>query len=164
MVRIVPQKVREDDEAVHWTWTIVGDRNWTGLSSSNTWVELASSFPLDATDRGPASNAYECELVITAAEAPQGATALRESFSLKAIGVRLTGAIEGSVASGAPGGSASGDLVKDLKRVAADRAVRALLTDEQTFPLPVDIPLLEVKGERTGGEVFQRTFRIKIAE
>jgi hypothetical protein len=168
MVRIVPRKVREDGETVHWTWTLVGDRNWTGFKSwsvgQTAGLELVGSFLLDATDRGPASNAYECELVITAADAPEAKTVLRDSFSLKSIGVRLAGAIEGTVASGSPGGSVSGDLARDLKRVTADQAVNVLLTDEQTLPLPLDVPLLELKAERSGGEVFQQTFRIKVTE
>ncbi len=125
-------------------------------------LELGGSFPLDATDRGPGTNAYECELVITVADTPQGGSSLRDSFSLTSIRVRLTGAIEGN-GSGA-GGAVSGDLAHDLKRVPADHVAKVLLTDEQTLPLPLDIPLLEVKGERSNGEVFQQTFRIKMAE
>lgn len=166
MVRIVPRKVKEDAQTVHWTWTLVGDRSWTNYKSSGegqtTEWELADSLPLDATDRGPGANAFECELILTAADGPEGRTVLSDNFSLKSIGTRLTGAIEGSVGGG--GGTISGQLVQDLKRVSADQVAKVLLTDEQTLPLPLDIPLLEVKGERTGGEMFQQAFRLKISE
>lgn len=160
MVRIVPQKVQADGKTVHWKWTIVGDRNWAGTRQAGEVIELTDAYPLDATDRVGGTNAYECELVITA-DSGDGNTNLSHTISLKTIGVKLSGAVAGSVGTG---GGVSGGSQQDVKTVAVDAATRVLLTDEQTLRLPLDQPLLELTGERHDGTVFRQVFSLKAAK
>jgi hypothetical protein len=164
-VRIVPQKLTEDGKAVRWKW-VVGDRNWKRLHlsdvASDRSAELAEPYPLDDPVVSGGTNAFECELAITAGDAPDGRADLSHAFSLRPVGVRLTGAVNRGISDG--GTSSDGSLRRGLKRVAADQAARALLTEERVLRLPVDQPLLEVAGEGADGSPFHQVFRIKVAD
>lgn len=161
-VRIVPQRIQEDEKLVHWRWTIVGDRNWTLMQQENTDISLGGSYPLDATDRSGGTNAYEVDLKITAEESPDGRTTLNYSQSISSIGVKLSGTIHGTVDSGG-GTSGAGTLHQELRKIGANSAARSLLSDDQTVPLPVDQALIQIEAETTEGQPFQKVFHLKIS-
>ena len=161
-VRLVSQKLQEDAKTVHWKWTIVGDRNWTGISGSDNGVELTGAYPLNATDRGGGTNAFECELVLSTVGSANGKTNLTCRYSLKQIGTSLSGAVTGSVSGG--GVSGSGPLWVNVKPASVNQAVKVLLTDDQTLPLPLDTVLVTLKGETADGKPVEHSFKLKASE
>src|SRR5579862_4216498 len=47
-VRILAERIHDDDRAFEWQWTIVGDRNWTECAHKGTTFTLAGSYPLNS--------------------------------------------------------------------------------------------------------------------
>jgi hypothetical protein len=162
-VRLVAQKVREDATTVHWKWTVVGDRNWTGQAGSTYGVELKDGYPLNATDRVGGTNAFECELVVSTAPAPGGKTNLTYQYSLKSIGTRMSGAVTARVGGGG-GVSGSGTLWVSVKPAPVNQAVTVLATGDQAPPLPLDTVLVTLKGESADGKPLEHRFRLKASE
>jgi hypothetical protein len=61
-VRIVATRVAQTADAVHWKWSVIGERNWTGVAAKETDLSLTGTYPLnDATRRG-GCNVYEADL------------------------------------------------------------------------------------------------------
>jgi hypothetical protein len=162
-VRIVAEKIRHDAETMHYKWTIVGDRNWTGMSSNHRLVELDGSYPLDATDRGGGTNAYECELILSADQSSDGKHGIKYRFSFKTIGVQLTGGVTSSTGSGG-GGSGDGGLWSDIKPLSLDQAAKVVLIGDQILDLPLDQITVELHGEAADGKPLEVDFKIKVAE
>jgi hypothetical protein len=146
---------------------VVGERNWKRLLLSDRVgekvAELAETYPLDDSVVNGGTNAFECELAVTASDAPDGRTDLKDSFTMAPVGVRLSGAVNRRI-DGGGGSSGESTLKRGLKKVTADHAARAVLTDEQTLRLPVDQPLLEVGGEGEDGKPYREVFRLKVAD
>ena len=162
-VRIVGERVREDAGAVHWKWTIVGDRNWTtvGSDGGNAMV-LSDAYPLDATDRFGGTNAFTCELVLTLVPSGQG-SAVRYKHSFQRIGTRTT-AGGTSVHTGVGGTSGDGTLWSDVRPVALVGMTKVYLKGDQVLPLPVDQPLIELTGVTSDRMPLSHTIRLKVPE
>ena len=47
-----------------WTWSILGERNWTAPSASDTHLTLAQSYPLNDVVRRHGCNTWNCELTL----------------------------------------------------------------------------------------------------
>jgi hypothetical protein len=158
-VYIVPRKIQEDRNTVHWQWTINGDRNWAATRADWQLVELIGSYPIDDTGHTGGSNAYEYDLIISAVDIPAGNIDLRYRFSVKQMGSQLPSLTD----PGTAGPNKSGDTVRrDVKKVAVNQATKALLTVGKEFPLPFDQAVLEVTGEEASGKPFRDIFRCKV--
>jgi hypothetical protein len=158
-VYIVPKKIQEDGNTVHWQWTINGDRNWATTRADWQLVELSGSYRIDDTGRTGGSNVYEYDLIISAVDIPGGNNDLRYRFSVKQMGSQLPSLTD----TGTVGPNKSGDTVRrDVKKVAANLASKPLLTVAEEFSLPFDQAVLEVTGEEASGRPFRDSFRCKI--
>jgi hypothetical protein len=161
-VRIVGENVREDAGAIHWKWTVVGDRNWTSLTSDGDSMTLADPYPLDATDRFGGTNAFECELVLTLVPSGQG-SAVKCKHSFNRIGTRTTApGASGYVGSG--GSSGDRTLWSDVRPVALVGMAKVLIKGDQVLPLPLDQPLVELTGRTSDGRPLSHEIRLKIPE
>jgi hypothetical protein len=161
-VRIVAEKVREDATTVHWKWTVVGDRNWAEQTGAMDLAELKGAYPLDAANRAGGTNAYECEFALSTGPTAGGKSDLTYTQSLTAIGTQLSGAVSGYTGGG--GSSGSGTLWSGAKPVDLARAVKVLVTGDQTLPLPLDVVLVEVTGEAADGTPLRHSYRLKAPE
>jgi len=161
MVRVSGQKIQEDANTFHWKWTIIGDRQWRnskgdrrllGSKGGMFSVILTNSYLLNDTDQIAGTNGYTYEVTITSSASGKGKTDLDYAYSLQNINSK--GVIIKS----------SGGLERNVKRIAANRAVQVLLSEEKTLSLPLDIPVLEIAGQEAGGKRYHETFRIKAAK
>jgi hypothetical protein len=158
-VYIVPRKIQEDGNTVHWQWTINGDRNWAATRADWQLAELIGSYPIDDTGHTGGSNVYEYDLIISAVDIPAGNIDLRYRFSIKQMGSQLPSLTD----HGTDCPNKSGDTVRrDVKKIAANLATKALLTVGEEFPLPFDQAVLEVAGEEANGKPFRDIFRCKV--
>jgi len=158
-VYIVPRKIQEDRNTVHWQWTIHGDRNWSATRADWQLVELIDSYPIDDTGHTGGSNVYEYDLIISAVDIPAGNIDFRYRFSVRQMGSQLPSLTD----LGTAGPNKSGDTVRrDVKKVVANLATKPLLTVGEEFPLPFDQAVLEVTGEEVNGKPFRDIFRCRV--
>jgi hypothetical protein len=132
---------------------------WAATRAQWQLVELIDSYPIDDTAHAGGSNVYEYDLSISDVELPSGNIDLRYHFSVRQMGSQLPSPTD----TGMAGPNKHGETVRrDVKRVSASLAPKALLTVEKEMPLPFDQAVLEVKGEEASGKPFQDIFRCKV--
>jgi hypothetical protein len=162
-IHIVAEKIKHAAETLHYKWTIVGDRNWTGTSTTMDAVELNGAYALDSDVIGGGTNAYEYELILSADRSTDGKHGIKYEFSFKTIGVQLPGAVTSKVGSGG-GGSGSGGIWNDIKPLSLDQAAKVVLVGDQTLDIPLDQIVVELHGESADGQPLKVEFKIRAAE
>lgn len=63
-VRIVPTRIQEDAKHFSWLWTVVGERNWTTVSTVPSDMRLGASYPMNSKDKIGGTNIWEARVII----------------------------------------------------------------------------------------------------
>ena len=156
------EKVEESARAVHWRWTILGDRNWKGLKRDGDALILSDSSPLNTPKAEAGTNAFLVDVTITTDDVAYIGTNLSDQLSLAMITTRLSGEVNGTVSGGAAIGA--GLFKLRVQHIAANKAAVSQLTGVKTLKLPVDQPLIRVTAKEANGSSYTKTFRLKIAK
>lgn len=65
VVRLIPAKVKESAEIVHWQWSLLGERNWITPSVTDTTAALAEVYPLNDKRRTGGCYTWLCDVIFT---------------------------------------------------------------------------------------------------
>lgn len=166
-VRVIAYKVHNDARQVEWRWTVITPRAWSGMRTTSF-----GDFELSGSDNGirlKAPNIYDLQIRTRSGKDNDDKPRL---FMTVAAHQRVT-IDPGSLPPAPParaglsstGPASTGGGEEPLKKpVAADRAARALFTDDKTFTLPVKLPLYErTLGLDGTGKVIKRPVYLTIA-
>jgi hypothetical protein len=134
-VRILARKIREDADAVHWTWTLIGDRNWIACEGRGYAFSLRRSYPLNSTTQTGGTHIWEFDLSVQAGQRINRAA----SFRSVREALRLRGSHSASVES---------SMTANIANVPVSSWARAVQTGETTRRLPTDITLATVGRQR----------------
>lgn len=139
-VRVIAQKVRNDAERVEWRWTIVTERNWSGVrTTSHGEVELYGG---DITLHPDTPNQYDLSIMTRSGKDGDGKPRMYMSTLLHQHPVVFHG--PESIKISRNGNNSTGGGEDPLKKaVPADKYARALFTGDKILTLPVKLPLYE---------------------
>jgi hypothetical protein len=129
---VLPVRVSEDRERFEWTWTVVGERNWTEASVSRAGVTLRGSYPLNSRERARGTHVWEVSLTVEK----------RKDSGVPAEAVWKVQARGSDAAASAASGTLS------LGPGTVDAAVQSLRSHPLTTGLPARIDLAALGQER----------------
>jgi len=157
-VRVIARKVQHDARGVEWQWVLLTEHPYHDLSISGTKGSSGSNFKLSGGDPtlradGGGPVIYDLRFRVNSTKYLPGEPEVTIEYSMR----QRNGAfhtVDGNQASS--GSAVNGGGVNPLpKPMPPHQVARALLTGDQTLPLPVRLPLFE-RTFQLGDEKAQR--------
>lgn len=126
-MRVLARQITTDKHELHWTWTVLGERNWRSATVSDADVRLSDSYPLNSSTGSGGTNVWEVDLV--AARRKDGAT----------VRVRLRGSQAAS--------ASSEWQLTNAESADIGRSVSVVSRSDCVPELPADVVLARVGAE-----------------